>query len=99
MQLLKSLRVYPPKFNPMPLARLPEPFDHPDFIFEVKYDGFRALAHLENGAVRLVSRNHNPFKTFPDLCSTMAACIEVEWPYWMARLCTSGAMAGRSSTA
>ena len=35
----------------MPLARLPEPFDHPDWIFELKYDGFRALAHLENGAI------------------------------------------------
>ena len=26
----------------MPLARLREPFDHPDWIFELKLDGFRA---------------------------------------------------------
>jgi bifunctional non-homologous end joining protein LigD len=62
----------------MPLAHLPEPFDHADWIFELKYDGFRALAHLENGAVRLVSRNRNAFKSFPDLCTSMAACLEVE---------------------
>jgi len=28
----------------MPLAQLREPFDHPDWLFAVKYDGFRALA-------------------------------------------------------
>jgi len=31
----------------MPLARLAEPFDHPEWLFELKYDGFRALAHIE----------------------------------------------------
>jgi len=62
----------------MPLARLPAPIDHPDFLFEVKYDGFRALAHLECGAVRLVSRNRNAFKTFPDVCISMAACLKAE---------------------
>jgi bifunctional non-homologous end joining protein LigD len=62
----------------MPLARLSEPFDHKDWIFELKYDGFRALAHLEGRTVRLVSRNRNAFKSFPDLCKTVAACIEAE---------------------
>ena len=28
------------------LLRFDEPFDHDGFIFELKYDGFRALAHL-----------------------------------------------------
>jgi len=50
----------------MPLARLPEPFDHPDWIFELKYDGWRALAYIEAGTCRLVSRNGNAFKRFPD---------------------------------
>jgi bifunctional non-homologous end joining protein LigD len=60
----------------MPLARLHQPFDHPDWLFELKYDGFRALAHLDGGTVRLVSRNRNAFKSFQDLCAAMAACIE-----------------------
>jgi ATP-dependent DNA ligase len=30
----------------MPLARLHAPFDHADWIDELKYDGFRALAYL-----------------------------------------------------
>jgi bifunctional non-homologous end joining protein LigD len=62
----------------MPLARLGKPFNHPDWLYELKYDGFRGLAYLEAGAVRLVSRNRNAFKSFPDLCATMAACIEAE---------------------
>jgi bifunctional non-homologous end joining protein LigD len=62
----------------MPLARLHQPFDHPDWLFELKYDGFRALAHLEAGGVRLVSRNRNMFKSFPDLCAAVAARIKAE---------------------
>jgi bifunctional non-homologous end joining protein LigD len=62
----------------MPLARLHQPFDHPDWLFELKYDGFRALAHLDGGIVRLVSRNRNAFKSFPDLCAAMAACVEAK---------------------
>lgn len=41
----------------MPLVRIPEPFDHPDWLFELKHDGFRALAYVEGHQCRLVSRN------------------------------------------
>jgi len=54
-------------FQPMPLSRRPLPFDHPEFIFELKYDGFRALAVVENGRTQLVSRNGHPFNSFADL--------------------------------
>jgi ATP-dependent DNA ligase len=37
--------------TPMRLLRIPEPFDHPDFIFEPKLDGFRALAHVRGTAI------------------------------------------------
>ena len=37
----------------------PEPFDSDQFIFELKIDGFRALAHIENGKGELISRNGN----------------------------------------
>jgi len=33
----------------MPLGRSREPFTSPDWIFELKYDGFRALAEIEYG--------------------------------------------------
>jgi len=34
----------PAALRPMRLLRIPKPFDHPDFLYEVKFDGFRALA-------------------------------------------------------
>jgi ATP-dependent DNA ligase len=47
----------------MPSARLPEPFDHEDWIFEPKLDGFRALRYIENRECRrrlFIARLPNP---------------------------------------
>src|SRR5215472_6245734 len=41
----------------MRLRLVREPFDNPDYIFELKHDGFRAIAYLQNGESKLVSRN------------------------------------------
>jgi ATP-dependent DNA ligase len=41
-------------FSPMPLGQRREPFDHPAWFFELKYDGFRALAYVEGGGTKLV---------------------------------------------
>jgi len=54
-------------FQPMPLLRRPLPFDHPEWIFELKYDGFRSLAVIQNGRTQLISRNGNPFNSFETL--------------------------------
>ena len=40
----------------------PEPFDHPDWLFEAKFDGFRAAADTVRG--QLISRNGNRMKRF-----------------------------------
>jgi bifunctional non-homologous end joining protein LigD len=47
-------------FQPMPLSRKRAPFDHPEWIFELKYDGFRALAVIHGGRCELISRNGHP---------------------------------------
>jgi hypothetical protein len=39
----------------MRLSRRSERFDSDDYIFELKIDGFRALAYIENGECDLVS--------------------------------------------
>src|SRR2546429_5016547 len=44
-----------------------EPFDDPDWLYELKYDGFRALAYIESGSCKLVSRNAHLYKSFPGL--------------------------------
>jgi bifunctional non-homologous end joining protein LigD len=41
----------------MRLRLVKEPFDNPEYLFELKHDGFRALVYLENGGGKLVSRN------------------------------------------
>jgi len=57
----------PLQFQPMPLLKRRVPFNDPDFIFEVKWDGFRALAVIEHGRTQLISRNGNRFGSFTDL--------------------------------
>jgi bifunctional non-homologous end joining protein LigD len=56
-----------PIFQPLPLERARGPFTHADWLFEIKWDGFRALAYIENVRCRLVSRNGNEFKSFSAL--------------------------------
>lgn len=34
-----------------------EPFDDPNYIYELKHDGFRVLVYIEYGACKLISRN------------------------------------------
>jgi len=58
-------------FQPMPLSRRALPFDHPEWIFELKYDGFRALAVIENGRTQLISRNGHPFNSFSELSKSL----------------------------
>ena len=59
----------------MPLATVREPFSDPDWLFEPKYDGFRALAYIDGHHCQLVSRRGNVFKSWPYLCEELAHAI------------------------
>ncbi|HEX5789365.1 MAG TPA: DNA ligase D [Woeseiaceae bacterium] len=62
-QVAKGFRPPPPM-----LATAHEPFSHPDWVFELKYDGYRALAVRSGPKVVLRSRNGNDLSEyFPDL--------------------------------
>jgi bifunctional non-homologous end joining protein LigD len=63
--------MFPNNLRPMPLKRYRKPFSDPDWLFEIKHDGFRALAFVQAGSCRLVSRNGNTFKSFVDLTSAI----------------------------
>jgi bifunctional non-homologous end joining protein LigD len=69
--MLESMPLLP--FQPVPLGRIREPFSDPDWSFEVKWDGFRGVAHVEGGRCRLTSRNGNEFKSFPALTASLPA--------------------------
>ena len=47
----------PRSIKPMLATPVEKPFDHPDWIFEVKWDGYRAVAEIRDRAVSLYSRN------------------------------------------
>ena len=49
----------PAKIRPMLATPIDEPFDNPAWLFEIKWDGYRAIAFIEDSSIRLVSRNHN----------------------------------------
>jgi bifunctional non-homologous end joining protein LigD len=59
----------------MPLRKKSHAFNHPDWLFELKYDGFRALARITAGRCQLVSRNGNPFASFPDLAQAIVESL------------------------
>ena len=60
----------PTVIHPMLATPTGKAFDDPDWLFEIKWDGYRAIAFIEDGRVRLVSRNQNDLTAqFPELGS------------------------------
>jgi bifunctional non-homologous end joining protein LigD len=58
----------PTIIHPMLATPVNQPFDGDDWLFEIKWDGYRAIAFLENGKARLVSRNQNDLTPrYPEL--------------------------------
>ena len=53
---LDDATVRPSSIEPMLAVSAPEPFDSPDKIFEVKWDGIRAIAVVQDGRVRIHTR-------------------------------------------
>jgi bifunctional non-homologous end joining protein LigD len=72
--VVKEVSVGPVK-QPMPLTIHPmlaesvdKPFDGAEWLFEIKWDGYRAVAFISGGKVRLVSRNQNDLTArYPEL--------------------------------
>src|SRR4051812_10168470 len=58
----------PRVIHPMLATLVDEPFSSDEWLFEIKWDGYRAVAFIEKGKARLVSRNQNEFTPeFPEL--------------------------------
>ena len=68
----------PRNLRPIRLSRRAEPFDSDQFIYELKVDGFRALAHIEDGKGELISRNGNVFRGFAELATWIAEHLRVK---------------------
>ena len=59
---------FPTTFEPMLATATSKPFDDPKWSYEIKLDGFRTLALVRNGKVKLLSRRGgDATRQFPEL--------------------------------
>src|SRR5690606_24217774 len=63
LSLLKKAKKgkIPTGIKPMLATLVDKPFDDPDWLYEVKWDGYRALGFINKGKVNLLSRNNKSF--------------------------------------
>ena len=60
----------PRAIHPMLATLVDRAFDDTQWLYEIKWDGYRAIAFLDGGSVRLVSRNQNDLSAaYPELAS------------------------------
>jgi bifunctional non-homologous end joining protein LigD len=58
----------PTTIHPMLATSVDDPFDGSEWLFEIKWDGYRAVAFIQDGKLRLVSRNQNELtQRYPEL--------------------------------
>jgi bifunctional non-homologous end joining protein LigD len=63
----------PHAVRPMLATPMAEQFDRPGWLFEIKWDGYRAIAEIQSGKVKVYSRNHNSFdKRFAPVVEALA---------------------------
>ena len=53
-----------PRITPIAPTRIRAAFDDADFVWELKHDGFRAVAYIEDGGCRFISRKNIVYKSF-----------------------------------
>ncbi len=62
----------PHNVKPMLCTLVEDAFDDPDWIFEIKWDGYRTIAEINKGKVDLYSRNLQPFNAkFPPVVKAL----------------------------
>jgi bifunctional non-homologous end joining protein LigD len=64
--------------QPMTLVQQPEPFDDWDWLYEIKHDGFRALAVIEHGQCRFFSRKKHRLTGYQDLRAALVKKVNAE---------------------
>ena len=58
---------------PAPMLLDDQPFDHPGWIYELKFDGYRLVAGVQDGEVQLATRNSaDVIRWFQRLCRVWA---------------------------
>ncbi|MGE0404716.1 MAG: non-homologous end-joining DNA ligase [Candidatus Korobacteraceae bacterium] len=75
----------PQVIRPMLATLVEDVFSHPDWLYEVKWDGYRAVTFIRDGKLRLVSRNQNDLtaqylelRNLPSLVAAEEAILDGE---------------------
>jgi len=68
-----------PKISPIIPVRRRYLFESAEWVYELKHDGFRALAYLNGDHCRLISRRGNEMKRFNDLAKLVAKDVKVSF--------------------
>lgn len=69
---IKKKEEIPNIITPMLAFLIKEPFDKKGWLFEIKWDGYRAITKIQNHEVKILSRNQESFNTrFPKLVKDM----------------------------
>ena len=65
-----------PVIEPAPLASLKLPIDHPNWLFELKHDGFRGMLYVDRDRGWLRSRKGNEMRRFDALSQQIRALLK-----------------------
>ena len=65
-----------PQVSPSPLTSLKEPIGHPNWIYELKRDGFREILYVDPEQAWLVSRKGKKFRQFDPLPKQVLRCLK-----------------------
>jgi bifunctional non-homologous end joining protein LigD len=62
-----------PRIEPIVPVPRPTPFNHPAWLFEPKYDGFRGMVYLTRKSCTIYSKRGNPMARFRQLAEQLRA--------------------------
>ena len=50
-----------------------------DWLYEIKWDGYRSISFIDNGKVRMLSRRGNPMENqFPEIANALAQSVKAD---------------------
>ena len=65
-----------PQISPSPVTSLKEPIGHPNWIYELKHDGFRRILYVDREQAWLVPRKGKKFRQFDPLLNQVLRSLK-----------------------
>jgi ATP-dependent DNA ligase len=65
-----------PQISPSPLTSQKEPIGHPNWVYELKHDGFRGVRYVDRERAWLVSRTGKKFRQLEPLLKQFLRCLK-----------------------